>query len=221
MRSMLLGCCCRITCKNSLKLETSRGLSFPHTATKSLVLGCRSFTVVDGGFDAPLFLRGPSTPGVRERAAHVYGWHGTVLGRRYLRRNTRKCATRFVATSSRRSERPCARCQGWTAFGALGGHVCRLHDRIELACVRPLLARPVARFLPPAERHVIVEPGGRQIHHHEPARRVSLEVARVFERRRHDPGRESERRVVGDRERFVVVASRESPRPPARRSLPD
>ena len=81
----------------------------------------------------------------------------------------------------------------------------RLDDRVELARVRALLARTVARLLSPAERDVVVEAGGRQVHHHQPARRVPLEVTRVLERRRDDARRETVRRVVGRRERRLVV----------------
>src|ERR1700730_8682488 len=83
---------------------------------------------------------------------------------------------------------------------ALRRDISGLDDRVELLCVCALLPRAVARLLSPAERHVIVESRCRQIHHDQPALGVPLEVARVLQRRRADAGRETEGRVVGDRE---------------------
>ena len=60
-------------------------------------------------------------------------------------------ATRSLALSL---PRPLARAAGVPPSWR---HVRRLHDRVELLRVRPLLARAVARLLPAAERHVIVE----------------------------------------------------------------
>src|ERR1700732_2192639 len=85
------------------------------------------------------------------------------------------------------------------------GDIRGLDDRVELLCIAALFARTVARLLSPSERHVIVESRGRQGHHDQTALSVPLEVTRVLQRRRADAGRQTERRVVGDRERLVVV----------------
>src|SRR6187399_1920601 len=45
----------------------------------------------------------------------------------------------------------------------------RLHHGVEIFRVTALLARPVAAFLTPAERHVVIKTGRRLIHHHETA----------------------------------------------------
>src|SRR3954447_3837609 len=87
-------------------------------------------------------------------------------------------------------------------------HVRGFHNRVELPCVCTLLARTVAGFFPPAKRHVIVQPGCRQVHHDEAALCVSLEMAGVAERRGHDAAGQAERCVVGNGERLVVVLTR-------------
>src|ERR1700730_459148 len=52
---------------------------------------------------------------------------------------------------------------------SLRGDIRGLDDRVELLCIAALFARTVARLLPPSERHVIVEPRGRQVHHDQTA----------------------------------------------------
>src|SRR3954469_21835415 len=89
----------------------------------------------------------------------------------------------------------------WLAGIGIGG----LHRRIELACIGALLAGAVARALPAAERHVIVDAGGRQIDHHHAGLAVALVVRGVFQAGGADAGGEAELGVVGDRQRLVVV----------------
>ena len=81
----------------------------------------------------------------------------------------------------------------------------RLHRGVELLGVGALLARAVARALPAAERHVVVDARRRQVDHHHAGLAVALEVRRVFQARRADAGRQAELGVVGDRQRLVVV----------------
>src|SRR6478735_3862546 len=50
--------------------------------------------------------------------------------------------------------------------GASRQRVARFHRRVELGGIAALLARPVARALPPAERHVVVDARRRQVDHH-------------------------------------------------------
>src|SRR3954470_9305329 len=71
----------------------------------------------------------------------------------------------------------------------LGRDVRGFDDGVELLGVGALFARAVAGFLPAAERHVVVQTRGRQIHHHQAALRMPLEVTGIFQRRGHDAGR--------------------------------
>jgi hypothetical protein len=68
-----------------------------------------------------------------------------------------------------------------------------------------LLARPVARLLPPAERHVVVEPGRRQVHHHETALGVRLKWLACFSDVVDDARPRADTGSRWPRERFVVV----------------
>src|SRR5215831_5191981 len=103
------------------------------------------------------------------------------------------------------------RCAGfaggsWSFMHYASGRNVRCFDyREELYRVTTLLTWTVARALPPAERDVIVDSGGRQIDHHHACLRVALEVRCVLERGGDDSCRQSEFGVVGERERLVVV----------------
>jgi len=74
---------------------------------------------------------------------------------------------------------------------------------VEFDRVAALLARAVARAFAPAERHMVVDPGGRQVDHHETRLRVALEIARVLQRSGADAPGQAERAVVGDRKRLL------------------
>src|SRR5712671_313946 len=91
------------------------------------------------------------------------------------------------------------------AVAVSGIDVGSLHDRIELHGVAPLLARAVARAFAAAERHVVIDPRGRQVDHHHPRGGIALEVLGVLERGRGDARGKPERRVVRHRERLLVA----------------
>src|SRR5262245_26298037 len=63
-----------------------------------------------------------------------------------------------------------------------GIDIARLHRGVELDRIAALLARPVARAFAAAERHVVVDARGRQVHHHHARGGIALEVLGVLER---------------------------------------
>jgi hypothetical protein len=75
--------------------------------------------------------------------------------------------------------------------------ICGLDGRVKLRRVTSLLARTIALSFATAERHVITDPGGRQIDHHHPGFGIALEMARMFQARRANARREPERRRFG------------------------
>src|SRR5579871_1733479 len=88
---------------------------------------------------------------------------------------------------------------------SLWQRVCRLYGGEELRGVTALLARAVARSLPAAEGHVVVDARGRKVDHHHAGLGIALEVRGVFEARRADARGQAERRIVGDGEGLVIV----------------
>src|SRR6516164_8132012 len=93
----------------------------------------------------------------------------------------------------------------YSAIRQLWQRVRRLHRREELGGVAPLLARAVARAFAAAEGDMVVDPGGGQVDHHHAGLGIALEVGGVFEAGRADARSQAEWRVVGDRERLVIV----------------
>src|SRR5262245_19616857 len=103
-----------------------------------------------------------------------------------------------MPTATRRAIEPMSE---WRLRQRVGG----LDRGVELDGIAPLLARTVARAFAAAERYVVIDPGGRQVHHHHAGLGVALEMARVFEAGRADARRQSEIGVVGDRDRLLVI----------------
>src|SRR6476469_2488256 len=103
-------------------------------------------------------------------------------------------AHRGASTASMKSRSPTRlRCGRWDwltrpqceSLRHRGG---RFDDRIELDGVTTLFAGTEARSLSAAKRHMVVDAGDRQIHHHHARFGIALEVAGILQARGADAG---------------------------------
>ncbi|TWA49151.1 hypothetical protein FB005_101545 [Sinorhizobium medicae] len=76
---------------------------------------------------------------------------------------------------------------------------------VEFSGVFALLARTVGGSLAAAERHVEVDTRRGQVEHHHAGLGIALEVRRVFQAGGGDTRRQTEGRVIGDGQRFIVI----------------
>src|SRR5579875_3769977 len=94
----------------------------------------------------------------------------------------------------------------WTGFSKSSvSDINGLDLGVELDRGEALLARAVARFADAAERHMIVDPRGRQVDHHHPGADVAAEMPGMLERAGDDACGQAELAAIGELQRLLVV----------------